>query len=71
MVTCYLITIMKDVIVKNVPDELHLRFKTFCVMNGISISACLRDYMQKLSVETIVTTETIIEMDDDADKMKS
>ncbi len=50
---------MKDVIVKNVPDELHLRFKTFCVMNEISISACLRNYMKNISVETTVTDKSI------------
>ena len=50
---------MKDVIVKNVPDELHLRFKTFCVMNEISISACHRKYMKKISFETTVTDKSI------------
>ncbi len=51
---------MKDVIVKNVPDELHLRFKTFCVMNEISISACLRNYMKNISVETTAIDKSII-----------
>ena len=50
---------MKDVIVKNVPDKLHLKFKTFCVMNEISISACLRNYMENISTERTATDKSI------------
>ena len=42
---------MKQVIVQNVPEDLKRNFKKICVINDVSISGVLRDYMREVTTK--------------------
>lgn len=38
---------MKDILIKNVPDNLHRNFKLHCVAEDVSMTECIKDFMER------------------------
>ncbi len=47
---------MKNILVYDVPKDLHRQFKTFCAYTGISMSKAIKMFMRE-QVETIIVKE--------------
>ena len=45
---------MKNVLVYDVPEDLHRQFKTFCAYKGISMSKVIKTFMQEQIKKIIV-----------------
>lgn len=46
---------MKKLLIGSVPEALHKRFKTYCVLKGITMSDALKAYMETACAGTIIT----------------
>ncbi len=68
---------IKNILVYDVPVELHRKFKTYCAANDVTMSSALKEFMKAATAETIVqtgtaqtilTNETVIELDTEKKK---
>ncbi len=49
---------MKQLIVKSVPEELHRKFKAYCVYNDVTMSDAIKEFMMAATAKTVVKTGT-------------
>ncbi len=49
---------MKDLLIKNIDDELHRRFKLYCMANNTTMTNSLKGFMKASTAKTVISTPT-------------